>query len=592
MAGAGIRLFASRVNRHRSDKGDVTLLAHPTDVRASQRAAGNLRANLDALYSTQPELARAVDALSDETAARTEREFVFARDGYLTAREQGRWATGCSLPLRTAQVMLESLQNRAPVGCFLEPAHAAQLAVVLERFDHPQAVIAIVENLQTLRFLLQCHNFASDLADHRLWFAAGMDWAGALARLLQEREGLPVPSAFIRLPTLAEETAEARMRQAREVFAAETARRAGRVAAIQRSWPLDHAARAAGGNGKRVCVVAPTHFRLWDDGGWLLREALCSASANFVAFDPDRPTSASPLAFVQAATACDAVLTAGVFRADVPDVAPVDLPWLTLATSPRLAAPVAQARHDCLLLVDPGQRQQALDLGWPAERIHLAHWPCPARVATSRSAGANGESSDARAPLVLIADTASIDAPPEPLDLSSHQLLWELIGSELSADPFILGSDIGQYLEDRRRRLHIGEEGLDRALFIDRLIVPAFQQSIARLLIRRGVPLAIHGRGWEGVAGTEGTCWGPVVSRDDFLEVIAGAGALLHAWPIHGPHPIDAWQRPVARALQPDESRLLAVVTQALAPASNPGVPSLTTAPALSAENVLALLDG
>jgi hypothetical protein len=533
----------------------VTHLAHLTDVRAPELACRYLRANLDALRSTQPELVTLVEA---ETSRGT---FLFARDGSLTAQDAtGRWAAGCSLPRRAAQAMLESLQNRAPVACFLDPSHAAQLAVVLERFERPQAVIAIVSDMATLRFTLECHNFSDDLADRRLWFAAGTDWSDRLTQLMRRHEGLAIPSAFIRLPILSEEVAETEIRIAREVFAAETARRAQRAAAVKETWRLTRSGPSRPTEG-RVCVVAPSHFRLWDDAGWLLGQGLRDDS-HFIAFDPDQPTTASPLAFATAACAADAVLAAGVFRADVPDVVPADLPWITLVTGPRLAPPAAAATRDRLILTDATLQATATKLGWQRAQVTVAGWPALPRA---------GDMDAPAAPLTLIANTSPIEKPPEPLDLSSHQLLWDLVRNEITANPLIVGNDISHYLDTRRQRLDIGTEGFDRALFIDRLIVPAYQQAIARLLVRSQIPLHIHGAGWDCIAELAAHVRDVVSTRDTFLHIVRSASALLHAWPIHGPHPIDACGRPVVRSFGTSADQLLRLAAQpATAPTPTP----------------------
>src|SRR5437868_5179326 len=92
-------------------------------------AARNYKSNLIALRSSQPDLAA---TLTDD---RPDAQWLLGRDGSLTARVSGQWWSGCSLPLRAAQTLLEKLDLGARVSCFLSPTHAAQLRVTLDRLS-------------------------------------------------------------------------------------------------------------------------------------------------------------------------------------------------------------------------------------------------------------------------------------------------------------------------------------------------------------------------------------------------------------------------------------------------------------------------
>src|SRR5207248_671463 len=129
----------------------------------------------------------------------------------------------------------------------------------------------------------------------------------------------------------------------------------------------------------RVCVLMASHFRLWDDAGCALRDALAPtapAGVEFVTVDVDDPAAAGPLALAAAAAGCDAVVAADRSRADAPDVVHIDQPWVTWATQPaRLPPRTAAGPNDTLLVADPAWREEAVRRGWPAERVMAAGWP-------------------------------------------------------------------------------------------------------------------------------------------------------------------------------------------------------------------------
>lgn len=527
----------------------------PAPSSASAHADANLRAGLTLLRQTQPQLARLVESTPQNL------NFIYARDGCLTARDpSGRWISGCSLPLRAAQELLESLHPARNTACFLHPTHAAQLVVALDRHHPTQALIIILSDPDLLRFILCCHDFSAALGAQRLWFVVGYDWPDQLTRLLHEHEGLSIATMFIRLPLLPEEQAQADIKQASAIFTEQTQQRNQRISAIAADWCRSTDATDATSPNRPICLVAPGSFHLWDDGGWLLAEALAGADGSSVRiFDPDQPLNNSALTFATAACQSSAVLTAGTFRSDMADILPLALPWLTLATSPRIAPPVNGAEHDLLLVVDQTQVAQGQAAGWSPSRIKVVGWP---RSSIHPSLATPPSSAPPR--ITLITDTSDTATPPVPLDLSSQQLLWDLINQEISKNPFVIGSDINRYLDQRRQQLDIASQGLDRVLFIDRLIVPAFTQAIVRLLLQQGIDLQIHGCGWDQIGVPEKNRAGPIRSRAEFLSVINQASILLHPWPVLGAHCIDAWQRPVVRALQVDQSALMRQITLAL----------------------------
>src|SRR5438309_2092337 len=109
-----------------------------TLTTAAVAARRNFQANLLALQGRQPELAAAVAGDLPDV------EWVLARDGVLTARMGDAWWSGCSLPRRAAGSLLEKMDLKAMVTCFLSPTHAGQVRVTLDRLSGAQALIAVV----------------------------------------------------------------------------------------------------------------------------------------------------------------------------------------------------------------------------------------------------------------------------------------------------------------------------------------------------------------------------------------------------------------------------------------------------------------
>lgn len=557
-----------------------SLPAEPVATRATlaladRRWAANVAANGHALAATQPGLVRVLrDGLPGFTP-------VFARDGSLTTfYDRETWWAGCSLPRRAAGAMLKRLDARGGTSCFLCPPHAAHLRVALDRAERNQAVIAVVPADRDLAVMLGCENFSADLAAGRLWFAAGEDWPAVLGRLLADRDGLPMPQQFIRLPTLPDEEVQHLVKSAQQVFAAENARRAAATASLRDGWsPATNGAR------RRVCVVAPSHFRLWNDAGQVIADALAASAGNAPAaewrtFDVDDPAQASPLALARAAVASGAVVSANLARADLPNLLPTDLPWLTWVTTPRVPpfAPAAGPR-DALLLADSTWRAAAREAGWPDERIGAAAWP--AAPDTNADAGSSLAA--------VVCDTHSVEPDERIADFSSHQLLWDAIAEELRRDPFALvrAGDADRFLDTHLRRAGVAAEGLDRRAFVDRLIVPAYAQAVALTLARAGVPLRLYGRGWDALPELAPYHDGPISSRFELLQVARRAGALVHVWPSTHARPIESLGRPVLRPGPAGRDAFLRDVRAALAGHVRPPHP---TAEAISAAAVLRLL--
>jgi len=171
-----------------------------------------------------------------------------------------------------------------------------------------------------------------------------------------------------------------------------------------------------------------------------------------------------------------------------------------------------------------------------------AGWPVERRTGTGCGLG-------------VIADTVAIETPE--FELSSHKVLWETIGRELAEDPFAAGDDAGAYLVKWLKRVGIAGESLDARTFVERLIVPAYQQTLVRWLVDAGVDVKLFGRGWDRVAALADRHVGGVTDRASLGAAVEACAVLVHVWPVAGAHAIDAAGRPVLRRNNRDKAQWL-----------------------------------
>lgn len=534
---------------------------------AAHEAVQNHQSNLEALSLTQPHLAHARPLPKDL-------EWVYARDGALSARLGGEWWSGCSVPAQTARVFLRSL-HLTGTACYLRPAHAAEIAVVLEMLPSNQAVVAVVPDPQWFHLALHGHDFSEAIRGNRLWFAVGAKWAEELAKIFDDRPALPIPTQLIRTPALDPQEVESMVQAVQRALAGVAPKREALLKTLQ-----DRPRRSASSSVKRLCIVAPSIFRLWDDAGATLAEVLRQPSTSSEpidcrTLDVDDPCSSGPLAVTLSARYCDALVVANQARDHlgqfVPPMVSV-ISWITNGAIPRFDP---TAPRDALLLADPQWVRTAREAGWPEHRLAVAQWPVPQQsdrmTATPRA-------------LAIIADTVDASSPVPALDLSSHRLLWDLIHRELLDDPFALAGHPGGYLADRIKRLGIADENLDRRRFIEQLILPAYQQGLARLFLREGLPLRLHGHGWDRIGEFARHARGPLPSRAE-LDVAASDTVVVHAWPWEAAHAVESMSSPV---LRPPNSRqtCLNVARRLLGGMS----PPLTPRNPLTAQKILTLL--
>jgi hypothetical protein len=493
------------------------------DTRAERVSRENWEANLGTLVATQAGVAEMVQRVVGRET------WLFARDGFLTAMDEaGRWESGCSLPGRVAREVLRKLSVSGTTACFVSPSHASQLVAALGMLQRQQAIVAIVPEVRALRVMLHCHDFSGEISRHRVWFASGENWGRELEEIFRGNAGLPTPQQFIRTPLVREEEAAGMMAVAERIFARISQERAGQINQLRDT--------ARDGRLERVCVICPSRFRLWENAGAVLAEAVEAAGeVEVVRVDPDDPCQASGLGLALAVGRSGAVFAANSSRSELPAVIGEGTPIVTWLTMPRIPAAAGAGPMDRLLLSDRRWVKLAEEAGWPGERVGVATWP----------GRASGEAT--RGWLAVIADTRDVARPPAEFELSSQQLLWDFIHAELQLDPFLLNENIAAYLASRMKRLEVSERGFDWRLFVDGLIVPAYQQGLVRTLLGAGVAVKLHGAGWEGLAEFSAYAAGQVGSQAEFDSAVSQAAGLVHVWPVVHGHPIDAAGRPVVR---------------------------------------------
>jgi hypothetical protein len=498
----------------------VTLL---TPTLAQSQATQNYASNLNTLKNTQPKLRQLLIDCSQNI------EWILGRDHALTGIDEfGDWISGCSLPRRAAEAMLAKLELHGSVACFLAPAHAAQLRTALKILRPQQAIIAIIPDLHDLSLILHCDNFTADIQSHRLWLTAGENWMADLQNLFDQHIGLPTPTQFIRPPDADAELIDSLISTGQTIFTNVGTGRSVTMQSLRDASPRTLSTK------NRLCAVAPSQFRLWNDIGDAILRALGDQNDfEILHYDSDNPTRSSPLALLQAASQCNAIFTANTSRADLPGVIPETIPWITWCTSAKIPSSVLSNDNDHLIVIDPNLAEIARKSGW--RNVHVGGWPAQIEIAATPSRS-----------LALIADTFSLETPDDLKEYSSHGLLWEAIRHELLQNPFVL-SEAGAFLSDRMQRLGVSEDNLSPNRFIDRLILPAYQQGLARLLIKAKLPLRLHGKGWEEIPEFKSYAAGAIQNRQEFQQILSESAAVVHAWPSTLAHPIDAINRPIVR---------------------------------------------
>jgi len=84
-------------------------------------------------------------------------------------------------------------------------------------------------------------------------------------------------------------------------------------------------------------------------------------------------------------------------------------------------------------------------------------------------------------------------------------------------------------------------------MFVNKLIVPSYQQGLARVLIDEKVPIRIAGSGWSEIPRFAPHAIGPVRTREELAFFLGSASVLVHVWPDQRVHAIDFAGRTVIR---------------------------------------------
>jgi hypothetical protein len=455
-------------------------------------------------------------------------EWVLGRDGTLTAREpEGRWWAGCSVPLLAGRALLSTLDADPQASCLLSPSHVGLVLASRERMGARPALFVVEPDIQTARVILTCHDLSADIQAHRLWFSCGNDWAGQLREIFTSYPGLATPARFIRTKLTASEVADGLIGQAQTVFSSVLEQRAKAIAAYSNS-------EAGATESTRILLIGESHFQLWNDATRVLNDEL--ADRRVQRFDTDDPLATSPIALLEAARTCGSIVTADICRADSTNAVRADLPWITWMTRPAAPEFGTAGPRDYLILADSAWRSIARSAGWPDDRVRVCGWP--AKSSTTPTA-------PSRSPkLAIICDTQLIKIPHSIEDFSSHRVLWEMVETELHETPLTV-EDPDKYLRDRANQLHIDLPAHVCSAFVRGLIIPAFQQGLARILINAGLPVSIWGDGWREIAEVAGHSEGALIDRDSFDAAVSASTALIYCWPVRAAHPIETTGKPV-----------------------------------------------
>jgi hypothetical protein len=521
---------------------ECTPAVSDSPATAELQAGSNYAAAIAALGDVHPALADRLPPTAAAVAASAGLTWTFARDGSLSAMDANQlWWAGCSVPLLAGRSLLKTLEPSPQHSCLLLPPHAGLLRAARQRMGDWPAILCIIPDEQTLAVILATHNFGHDIRHHRLWFAAGQQWAAELRKLFDAYPGLSTPGRFIKSKLLDDESAAAVITAAQDVFSAVLNDRVRQLESLRAS-NAGVGSTASAASLARLLLLAGSGFRLWEDSANVLADVMSDATepgCMLTRFDGDDPASSSPLALAMAARDCGAIVSANVTRADAPNLVDLAKPWITWLTRPCIPPAHAAGPHDALLLADPAWQSLATAAGWPAERLAVAAWPVES-VPPAPSADTPH--------LALLADTTAIEAPRSIVDMSSHLLLWEAIDAELRDDPLALGSDLPAYLRRRCEPLGLSIDALDSRRFIEQLLLPAYTQGLARLLLREGLALRLYGQGWEVIPEFAAAARGPIISRDQLRAAAGAARGMVYPWPVRHAHPLDSIDRPILHA--------------------------------------------
>jgi hypothetical protein len=561
------------------------------DLRTETTAAERLsrqywESNCRALARTQPAVAELLNEVQLDL------EWVFARDGSLSALENGRWWADCSVPLLAGRSLLRSLPDEAVGSCQLLPAHAGLVRAARERMGACPVLFLTHQDARVARVILSCHDFSEQIDRHRLWIAAGPAWVDYLEQIFSDFPGLATPMRFIRTRLTTEEMTLPMITAIQGVFSKVLAVRGEEVVKLKAEPSAQDVA-------KKILLVGGSEFRLWEFGTILVERQLTARAESdgltIQRFDMDDALSGSPLALLRAAREHGCVVAADVCRADCNQLLSPEIAWITWLTQPGAPPFDTAGPRDALILADEKWRPIARVAGWPAARVRVCGWPVNPPQSSSAGAwqpdglmipkpvlrysegpdslaldpgprstsgpGLVGPKPGVKPPqkekeLGFVCDTRKVQIPTSVSEFSSHRLLWELIEEELAANPLAV-EDVEAYLSNRASQLNIANDALDRRRFAEELILPAYQQGLARLLISAGVSIRLWGNGWGDLPEFAKRTGGAISNQIEFDEVLGKCCGLVYCWPTRAAHPIEMTGKPVVYRSGMDRSALV-----------------------------------
>lgn len=475
---------------------------------ALAEAARNYEANRIALEAACPAAAM---ALPDHLP---EMEWLYARDGALTARHVDRqWFGDCSVPRRAAERLLAKFEINGTSAVMLAPSHAQQVRATLARATDRQAIVAVIPGEYDAGIIFACENFAAAIRSGRLLVVVGPDWNRQLDELLADRDGVAPATTMVRVPGINEAIVERMIKPCDTILS--------RHAQLHKQHlTLIHGKPRNEKKIERVAVVTGG-WRLWRDERTLLEGAAC-ASAEPVMIDIARPDTSSALSIARRAENCDALVMANVARADLPLLVPPTVPWVTLLTAGRPAAPSDLNKRDRLVLVDESQRAGAVAAGWPAERIDVLD-----RVAAQPSTGGRP---------ALAIDLRPVVKPAAIAEMSSHGLVWDRILARLADVAHVETKPPLAMIAAVAETVGVSPGDLPNDMLWELAAVPTFAVALARRLRQMHVPFDLYGSGWEAVPDVV-DCWrGPIADAAAFESIRASASAFFNVWPGSASH--------------------------------------------------------
>ena len=514
-------------------------------TKAEVEAQINWTNNMSSLRANQPAVAKLLDQVQLDL------QWIYARDGSLTAMDHsGKWWGACSVPLLAGRAVLKTLETAQISSCILAPPHAGVVRAARQKMGVSPVLVVVQPDLEIARLILSTFDFSDDIARYRLWFACGSDWTAQLQEMFNAYPGLATPTRFIRTKWTGDEVITPMIAKAQEVFSKVLGERKPQVSQQHlscRDKPV------AMNDVRKMLLIGGGEFRLWDQGPTILHQQLAaieeSSKLVIQTFDTDDALNGSPLALLQAARECGSVISANICRADCNQLILAEIPWVTWITQPAVPKFETAGPRDALVLADANWRPLARKAGWPIERVRVCGWP--------HRVGACWPGPGRHAPaLSLICNTQKVEIPAAVKSYSSHRLLWDLIEEELHVDPLAV-EKIDAYLADRAGQLNISLEVLDTRSFIERLIVPAYQQGLARMLIAEELPLQLHGSGWIDLPEFTAETVGEIISQEEFETAIADSAGLIYCWPERYAHAIDALDKPIVHRCGRDRSQLI-----------------------------------